>query len=193
MLARERQQKIKELIINRKSLKISELSKIFNVSEMTIHRDIKPLVESGFVEKSFGGISLANKEEKVSDINKCVVCHKSMNQRMSCQLILTNNRVETTCCTHCAFLRYQMLGEEVIETLCCDFFTNTIISMTNAWFVMDTIVNLSCCQPQAIPFNLREHAEGFVKGFGGIVVTHSEAIEKITGQMKKNKGCCQYE
>ena len=193
MLASERQKRIKELIINRKSLKISELSEIFNVSEMTIHRDIKAMVESGFIEKSFGGISLVNRETKGLNRDECIVCNRSINHRLSCRLILTKNRVETACCIHCGIIRHQMLGDEVIETLCCDFFTNTTISAANAWFVMDTTVDLSCCQPQILPFNQKEHADGFVRGFGGIVADYNGAMERVTGKMEKNKGCCQHE
>ncbi|MCQ6276632.1 DeoR/GlpR transcriptional regulator [Bacillus sp. V3B] len=193
MLASERQKKIKELIVRRQSLKISELSEIFKVSEMTIHRDIKAMVESGFVEKSFGGISLVNREAKISNGNECVVCHRSINHRLSFRLILTKNRVETTCCTHCGLIRHQMLGDEVIETLCCDFFTNTTISAKNAWFVMETTVDLSCCQPQVLPFNQREHAEGFVRGFGGTIETYIEVMGKVTGRIKKGKSCCQHD
>ncbi|WP_110927939.1 DeoR family transcriptional regulator [Bacillus massiliglaciei] len=192
MLASERQKQIKKLILERKTLRISELSEIFKVSEMTIHRNIKPLVESGFIEKSFGGISLSNQEMKGS-INECVVCHRSINQRLYCRLILSNNRVETACCTHCGLIRSQMLGDEVLEILCCDFFTNTAMSAMNAWFVMDTAVDLNCCQPQLLPFNQKEHAEGFVRGFGGSTVTYTEALEKITGQTRIKKGCCQHE
>ena len=86
-----------------------------------------------------------------------------------------------------------MLGDEVIETLCCDFFTNTTISAKNAWFVMDTTVDLSCCRPQVLPLDRREHAEGFVRGFGGTVVTYMKAMDKVIGQMENSKGCCQHE
>jgi DeoR family transcriptional regulator, copper-sensing transcriptional repressor len=160
---------------------------------MTIHRDIKAMVESGFIEKTFGGISLVNQESNVSNVNECVVCHKSINHRWSCRLILTKNRMEIACCTHCGFIRRQMLGNEVIEILCCDFFTNTTISALNAWFVMDTTVDMNCCQPQALPFNQREHAEGFVRGFGGTVKTYTEAVAKVTGQKEESNGCCQHE
>lgn len=193
MLAFERQQQIKELINVHKTLKISELSEILKVSEMTIHRDIKAMVESGFVEKIFGGISLVDQKTRVTNINECVVCQRSVNHRLSCRLILTNNRVENTCCTHCGFLRSQMIGNEVLEILCCDFFTNTTISARNAWFVMDTTIDMSCCQPQVLPFNQREHAEGFVRGFGGTVVKYGEVLERITGTIQKGKGCCQHD
>lgn len=193
LLASERQKQIKELIVSRKTLKISELSEIFKVSEMTIHRDIKAMVESGFIEKTFGGISLINQESNVPNGNECVVCHRSIHPRLSCRLILTKNRMEVACCTHCGFIRRQMLGHEVIEILCCDFFTNTTISAMNAWFVMNTTVDMSCCQPQSLPFNQREHAEGFVRGFGGTVETYMGAIKKVAGQKEESKGCCQHE
>jgi DeoR family transcriptional regulator, copper-sensing transcriptional repressor len=193
LFACERQRQIKELIVKRKTIKISELSEIFAVSEMTIHRDIKTMVDSGLIEKIFGGIRLVNQDDYVSNENECIVCHRSINHRWSCRLILTKNRIETACCPHCAFLQSKMLRDEVIEILCCDFFTNTTMSAKNAWFVMDTTVDLSCCQPQVLPFYQREHAEGFVRGFGGTALTYMEAMDKVIGQMDKSKGCCQHE
>ena len=70
MLACARKKQIKELIVIRKTLRISELSEIFNVSEMTIHRDIKTMRESGFIEKTFGGISLVTHEYNVPNNNE---------------------------------------------------------------------------------------------------------------------------
>lgn len=191
MLANERQQQIKDLIFKRKNLKISELSEIFEVSDMTIHRDIKTLVEEGIAEKTFGGISLIEQVAKPVNTNECVVCNRSIQDRLSYRLIFTDNRVESTCCTHCGMIRHKMLENEVIEALCCDFFTHTTLSARSAWFVMDSTVDLNCCLPQALSFNQRDHAEGFVRGFGGIVVSFTEAMIKVTGQMEKSQSCCQ--
>ncbi|WP_045519551.1 DeoR family transcriptional regulator [Neobacillus niacini] len=193
MLANERQQQIKELINQRKNLKVSELSEIFHVSDMTIHRDIKPLVEEGIVEKTFGGISLIEKATRQVNNNECVVCSRRIQDRLSYRLILTNNRVESACCTHCGMIRHKLLEKEVMEALSCDFFTHTTISARNAWFVIDSTIDLSCCQPQAIPFNQREHAEGFVRGFGGKLFSFSEAMDKMTGQISQTKACCQHD
>jgi DeoR family transcriptional regulator, copper-sensing transcriptional repressor len=192
MLANERQQKIKELIYQRNNLKISELSEIFRVSDMTIHRDIKALVEDGIVEKTFGGISLIEKETR-QNTNECVVCSRSIQDRLSYRLILTNNRVESACCTHCGMIRHKLQEEYVMEALSCDFFTHTTISARSAWFVMDANVDLSCCQPQAIPFKQREHAEGFVRGFGGQVLSFSEAMKKMTERISQTKSCGHHE
>lgn len=190
MLASQRQQKIRELIQNHKSLKISELSEMFHVSEMTIHRDIKPMIEEGYIEKTFGGISLVNPSQVIKNPNECVVCHRTIEQRLSCRLILTKNRVESTCCIHCGIIRYQMLGDEIVEVLCTDLFTNTTISAKSAWVVLDTKIDLSCCKPQLLPFHIKEHADGFVKGFGGKVVPFKQALMEITGHGEGSGGCC---
>src|SRR5690625_4620171 len=47
MLPIERINRIKEIVTDKQTIKISELSKILNVSEMTIHRDLKPLIADG--------------------------------------------------------------------------------------------------------------------------------------------------
>ena len=95
---------------------------------MTVHRDIKVLVEEGIVEKTFGGIRLIDSQVQKPNVNECVVCSRTIDHRLYCQLILTNNRVEIACCPHCGIIRHQMLGNEVVEILCCDFFTNITIS-----------------------------------------------------------------
>jgi DeoR family transcriptional regulator, copper-sensing transcriptional repressor len=193
MLASERQQLIKELINSQKNLKISDLSGILGVSDMTVHRDIKVLVEEGIVEKTFGGIRLIDSQVQKPNVNECVVCSRTIDHRLYCQLILTNNRVETACCPHCGIIRHQMLGNEVVEILCCDFFTNTTISAIHAWYVMDTSIDLSCCMPQVLPFKQKEHADGFVRGFGGTVLTFEQASQKVIGQEYSHRGCCDHE
>jgi len=54
MLPAERQTYIKELIQAENHIKISELSKRLDVSDMTIHRDVKVLIDEGVVVKTFG-------------------------------------------------------------------------------------------------------------------------------------------
>jgi len=55
MLAGERQQRILEEIKNKGAATISELSKNFNVSEMTIRRDLNRLEEEGLIKRTYGG------------------------------------------------------------------------------------------------------------------------------------------
>ncbi len=179
MLPVERRAYIKACITEEENMKISELSKKLNVSEMTIHRDIKPLIDEGYIVKSFGGISLAKTKSTV-----CSFCRKSLNDKVSCQLILENGKTEVACCPHCGLLRFEQLGKKVKQVICYDFFRQTTLNAKTAHFVINTSVDLGCCQPQLITFEREKHAEQFVKGFGGEVCTFPQALEKVVDTMK---------
>lgn len=56
MFPAERRTQILRLVQERGNVKITELSRIFGVSGMTIHRDLVKLEENGLLEKSYGGV-----------------------------------------------------------------------------------------------------------------------------------------
>jgi len=55
MLAAERQRKILQEVKNKRAVKIFELSQLFNVSEMTIRRDLEKLDSEGLLQRAYGG------------------------------------------------------------------------------------------------------------------------------------------
>ncbi len=55
MLAVTRKAKIKDIILEKKSVTVTELSKIFSVTEETIRRDLKQLEDDGFLTRTYGG------------------------------------------------------------------------------------------------------------------------------------------
>lgn len=190
MLPIERQQKVKELLNENHSMKISELSKKLDVSEMTIHRDLKPLIDDGTAIKTFGGVTLAHGGNRnPSTVEACVFCSRTINERLTYRLILPNNQIEMACCAHCGLLRHRQLGDKVIQAICPDFFRQTTISASLAFYVLDTSIDIGCCQPQILPFEWEEHAEKFVKGFGGKVYRFNEAKEAIFQKMNGNDQC----
>lgn len=193
MLPIERQNEIRTLIKTKKMLRINELSEQFNVSEMTIYRDIKPLIEDGSVIKTSGGISLAEKKQHITspDQSYCIYCHKPNGSKMDYRLILQDGKVETACCAHCGLLRHRQLGDEVSHAICHDFFMNTTISASLTWYVLDTTLNVACCQPQVLTFESREHAEKFIKGFGGKIYPFKEAMETVNRKMHAHSECCE--
>ncbi len=180
MLRPDRQRKIKEWIFEEKSIRISELSERLGVSEMTIHRDLRPLIEEGIIAKTFGGIMLVESSPSLAGrIDACSYCVKKVHERLAYRLIISNQKVETACCAHCGLLRQQQLGKKVKQALCQDFLLQTTISAPSAWFVMDTTLDVGCCQPQVLTFAQRTHAESFVKGFAGAVYSFEEAMHKV--------------
>lgn len=184
MLRPDRQKKIKEWILSEKSLKIGELSERLGVSEMTIHRDLKPLIEEGLIVKTFGGIMLVEStRDQVMEQGDCSYCAKRVDERLAYRLILPHNRVETTCCAHCGLLRHHQLKDEVQQAICQDFLLKTTLSAPRAWFVMETSLEVGCCQPQVLTFAQRNHAERFIKGFEGKVYSFDEAVREVSQKM----------
>ena len=193
LLPVERKNIIKELIVERQTMKISELSKEIGVSEMTIHRDIKPLIEEGFIAKTYGGITVAESGTKANFAsNQCDYCHREVNERFSYRLILSDNNFVTACCAHCGLLEYRQLGDQVTHAICRDFMMQTTISAQLAWYVMDTSIQVGCCQPQVLTFERKDHADKFVKGFNGEVYSFTAALEVINSKMCGTKHSCDH-
>lgn len=186
LLPIERQKRILELIQDKQSMKISELSNILSVSEMTIHRDLKPLIKQKNIIKTFGGITLVHTQETKEPNKSCILCGREVHERMAYRLISPDNKVEIACCAHCGLLRHKQLGDLVIQTICYDFFRQTTINATLGWYVMDTTIDIGCCQPQVLTFEWKEHANKFVEGFGGNVYSFNKAMEMVLYKMNDN-------
>lgn len=71
MLVAERQRKIVDLVNERLSIRVSELSKIFSVTEETIRRDLEKLEKDGLLERSHGGaVSIDKEDNEVSYLER---------------------------------------------------------------------------------------------------------------------------
>jgi DeoR/GlpR family transcriptional regulator of sugar metabolism len=71
VLVAERQRKIVDLVNERLSIRVSELSKIFSVTEETIRRDLEKLEKDGFLERSHGGaVSIEKEDNEVSYLER---------------------------------------------------------------------------------------------------------------------------
>lgn len=181
LLPIERQQQILIWLEEEKSLRISDISKRFNVSEMTVYRDIKPLVDQKKVLKTSKGISIPPKQPIPPDV--CTYCLKPANSRFSVQLIRVDQEIETTCCAHCGLLRYKDIEKEVSQMICRDFLKDTTISAKMATFMMETNLNLNCCEPQVLVFESFQQATQFQIGFGGELYRFDAAVAAIDEKM----------
>lgn len=191
MLPIERRNQIIKLIHEKQSIKISELSKLFSVSEMTIHRDLKPLIAEEIIVKTFGGVALNHRHQIYKNDQTCSFCHQAINNKLEYRLILSDNMSQATCCAHCGLLRHRQLIDQVEQAICHDFLRQTTISARLAWYVFDTSIDIGCCQPQVLTFEEKDHAHKFVKGFGGEIYPFSEAIELICEKMNSQQHSCQ--
>ncbi|MFD2673613.1 DeoR family transcriptional regulator [Marinicrinis sediminis] len=190
MLPIERQQQIMEWLKDEKTLRVSDLSERLEVSEMTIYRDLKPLMDEGKVEKTSGGIALASVPKQPASL-ACVYCYKSSASRHAVQVIRTDQTVEHACCAHCALLRYADMESEISHLLCKDFILDTTLSAQMATFLFNPSVHINCCQPQVLAFQSRQDALKFQTGFGGEVYGFKQAVSTIVQTMHHpSSSCC---
>ena len=187
MLPLERQHQILSWLDQEGTLSIAEISKRLNVSEMTIYRDIKPLLEGKKINKTSGGISLVTISN--NSPNSCSYCLKELNNRHPVQIITTHQTVEQLCCPHCGLLRYKDIEKNVSQIICRDFLQNTTISAKLAYFLFDADFNLNCCQPQVLTFESLIYAERFQKGFGGTIFRFDEAAKEVSNRMSGDIFC----
>ncbi|MGM7722979.1 DeoR family transcriptional regulator [Metabacillus sp. Hm71] len=187
MLPIERQQQILTWLEQEETLRVSDISKRLQVSEMTVYRDLKPLIDQQKVLKTSNGFTLI--AQSYNSSNHCTYCYKNVNPRLSVQLIKKNQHVEQACCPHCGLLRFQDIENEVSQIICHDFLKDTTISAKIATFILNADLDLNCCQPQVIAFESMKHAKKFQLGFGGEIYGFKEAIQAITLEMH-SKNCC---
>ncbi|SET25243.1 transcriptional regulator, DeoR family [Natronincola peptidivorans] len=69
MLAVTRKEKIKDIILEKKSVMVSELSKKFSVTEETIRRDLKALEDEGILVKTYGGAYIQDGVQNDINVN----------------------------------------------------------------------------------------------------------------------------
>ncbi|MEC1374572.1 DeoR/GlpR family DNA-binding transcription regulator [Heyndrickxia oleronia] len=75
MFPLERQKKIVELLMIKKVMKLTELTKELNVSIDTLRRDISLLTKQGKIEKIYGGVKIVEENFGESTIDERMVSH----------------------------------------------------------------------------------------------------------------------
>lgn len=189
MLPIERQQQILTWLEKEETLSVSQLSHRLNVSEMTIYRDIKPLIDQNKILKTSRGISYIREHRSYSQ--NCTYCHKESSTRHSMQIITLQQRIEYTCCPHCGLLRFADIENQVSQIICKDFLKGTTISAKNAYYLIGADFLLNCCQPQAIVFESLKQIQQFQIGFGGEIYQFEAAIAEIKRRMNgENQNHC---
>ena len=187
MLPIDRQQQILTWLEEEGTLRVADISSRLDVSEMTVYRDLKPLMDANKIRKTSNGISTMESHSLPSD--SCMYCLKPTTSRRSVQLVKKDHTIEQTCCPHCGLLRYEDTKEDVVQILCRDFLTDMTISGKTATYLIDADLNLNCCQPQVMAFESKKQARQFQTGFGGELYNFQQAISAISREMQ-GSGCC---
>ncbi|NPA32821.1 MAG: HTH domain-containing protein [Aquificae bacterium] len=173
-MGKERRRKILELLRERERTP-KELADYFNVSLMTVYRDIKELEKEGLVERKHGTIRLKEEEGEGS---RCVICSKEIDGRFNVIIFTKDGRKLQACCPHCGLMAFRKMGEKIETMMMKDFISCNPVSALSCWYVVGSEIS-PCCTPPAFVFSTKELAQKFSKGFGGKVLDFEGAIEEI--------------
>lgn len=176
-----RQQSILNWLNEEQTLTIEELVTRLGVSAMTIHRDLDALAETGQVQKIHGGVTLPR--AKPSDslaVQICELCNTLVSSRTA--FVLQSEAGETfhACCPHCGLLLLHQL-RAVSVALTKDFLYGRMVNVHQATFLLESGVIL-CCAPSVLVFANPADATRFQRGFGGQIMTFSEAQDYLVRQ-----------
>lgn len=169
-----RRQNILTWLQSEGSISISDLAERLDVSIMTIHRDLNVLAEEGDVRKLHGAVVL---DTELRTQDTCEMCGMVNDGRTSCRLHMADGSQIEACCPHCGLMLIQR-KPGVESAFIRDYLYGYMVNANSALYVMNSSITL-CCRPSLLAFATPEDAQRFVTGFGGTVLTYSEAMTNI--------------
>jgi hypothetical protein len=183
MLPADRRRHILTLLAAQGSVSIKELCAQFNVSHMTIHRDLDYLESEGQLRKVRGGALEATPVPAVaatSAVTHCCVCERPVQGHTAVICHSTSGEKNTACCPHCMlmYLSHRTPDEMPATILVTDFLYSIKVNAQAAHYLLgpDIVV---CCTPSALAFSRLEDAERFQRGFGGRLMSFPEALQHV--------------
>lgn len=87
MLPIARRNKIKELIIEKKSVTVAELSNFFDVTEETVRRDLQMLEDEGFLTRIYGGAYISDGVQNDVDVNLREYIHVEGKEKIAAKCV----------------------------------------------------------------------------------------------------------
>jgi len=174
----QRQIAILEWLEAQGSLTIGQLAERFEVSAMTIHRDLDKLAGQGYLRKVRGGaLPAIEAGSQTRHGETCAACGKRVPSRTQWVVTTTDGRRWHACCSHCGLLQLQN-NPRPQSALSADFLYGRMISVFQAVYVVGSNVML-CCVPSILCFATPDDAHRFQNGFGGEVLDFAAAMLAI--------------
>jgi len=116
---------------------------------------------------------------------QCSLCGMDLHRYTHVRYTLTtvDGKEITTCGVQCGLLLQLNLGDTFQSAIATDLLSHQTIPTDKAWFVYRSEI-ITDMAPGFIAFSSRDHAAGFVKGFGGKVLTLQQALDIVKGGFK---------
>ena len=180
----DREKKILEFLQKQGSASIQELAEAFDVSNMTVHRDLNKMEQAGHIQKKHGGVTLADRST-VSGEYACSMCNKPVSGRTVFIVQFENGEQKRACCAHCGLMIHSQ-AKDAWQSLTADYLYGHMVSANQAIYVIGSELNI-CCVPSVLSFGSQKEAEKFQGGFAGHLFTMEEATAHLHGMMHTHK------
>jgi DeoR family transcriptional regulator, copper-sensing transcriptional repressor len=181
-LATDRQRKIIEILRSAGSIDTHSLASELGVSTMTIHRDLNKLADAGVIHKVHGGATLQQPHESPTRPEFCSMCKKTVQDRTGFYIHTKEGIKKSACCPHCGLILLKQTPN-VESAIATDYLYGTIVSITQATFLMHSEITV-CCSPTILCFANPEDAIRFQRGFGGTLADLQTARQFIHKTMQ---------
>lgn len=159
-------------------LSIQELQSRFDVSHMTVHRDIDRMASQDLVKKVRGGVMRIAERTTIPPTRKrCSMCSSRVSTRTEVVIQKQDGAQMFACCPHCGIMLVAD-GSDIESALARDFIYGRMVNIFQATYVIGSKVRL-CCVPSTLCFGSRSTAERFQRGFEGQILDFSAVLKYL--------------
>jgi hypothetical protein len=207
MKATQRRKDLLAIIQDKGGLSLKEITEQFDVSKMTIHRDLDILESRGLIRRIFGGAVPADESKSavlaaapspspvrtthpVQPMDTCLVCLRPVTQHLLYGLTLATGEQCFACCPHCGLSAHLRHKENITSAMTADFISGRPHPAHRSFYLMGSSA-APCCTPSILTFENEDQAKRFQAGFGGSVGSLQEALDFLECEMTMGgkKGC----
>ncbi|MDT8419846.1 MAG: DeoR family transcriptional regulator [Desulfuromonadales bacterium] len=167
MTGKERRNIILQLAAANGGISVRELTERFQVSRMTIHRDIRMLGRTGQLKRIHGGALPGSPAAQILYDALCSACHTAVKHHQRYRHQLPAKQQTLYCCAGCG-LKAQLQQPGPGEYYATDLISGKSIPAEDAYFLIRSS-SAPCCQPSILTFADELDAANFRSGFGGVL------------------------
>ncbi len=173
------------------NLQVADLAAEFQVSKMTIHRDLVLLEEKGLLKRIHGGaVPRAVSPGPAGDMKsfpegrqgECLICTRAPTQHLLYTLTGKHGEQRQACCPHCGISAHLLYGENIMMAFTADYLTGKLHAAQNSYFLLGSVA-APCCHPSILSFEDEQMVRRFQTGFGGTVGRLNDAIRYLREEM----------
>ncbi len=171
-----RQEQILDWLQDEGILSIQELQSRFDISHMTVHRDIDRMASQHLVKKVRGGV-MHIAERTPPTRKRCSMCSSRVSTRTEVVIQKQDGTQMFACCPHCGIMLVAD-GADIESALARDFIYGRMVNIFQAAYVIESEVRL-CCVPSTLCFGSKSTAERFQRGFEGQILDFSTLLKYL--------------